>query len=378
MKNRILQHILSKAICTAHNKADNKILIACMEGVMEDLDIDYDSLLKDSKNISDTRIGKSIIVPLLETVDVLNTAVDIKKGKLMLENTIIEDLDETSFTLAMEAADSNLLGDAIGVMLSDLLEKDVPEAKDLAKQIIEIEKNYQDSQKEEEVGSSDEFATDLEDEDMDEKDENDSDGNSDDNDSGDDNKSGDKDNSAEDNDESSDNNDSSNDNPFGDSDKGSDESSEDSSSGESKDEEESKDVNPFDTDDSEDKKESNKNGNENFVTKDLSNLKVVVPGLEKCILQQSRELSYSTNPFKNLKNGALLEYSLHATESIFVPVLEDTRVMYGIESSEYVNKVSLFKNTTKTTLEAVTLLGITMGFLGYELNNTKIRFPQHR
>ena len=308
---------------------------------------------------------------LIDTVD--NSA-----ERWMIEHNEMFRIDEDKQHLAQEAAEADLfaedngdgLGDTLSDMVNELLEKKVGEIKDVAKLVLQLEKEKQKGDKEAALDENEE----IEEEDaedttgaFDEENGENSEGESEEggNPFGEDSTDGDF---AEDSGEGSedsgnpfgedtgatdgDSGDSGSDNPFG--------SSDDGSTGET---EESDGGNPFEAgseggsgDEGSDEGSAEGSGNPFESVQEVS--KITIGG---------------RTPFYSLRNGDLTGFVTGYTRKIFEAPMREVFDQFGQESTQFKDLSNKMKNTNKAALEALVAVVSVGQALNFKIDMDKIR-----
>lgn len=150
--NKAFYNVVGEAIySTFDNKSTrhNMIKKTFIKGILEDLDISLESV---NAQLEDGTIAKSDLgYPLMKGLSSVSESLwfDIQCGKYKISSDVastlgIESLMQKRMDIGMESTGSTILGDAIGAMLSELSEKDIPEVEEISKQIVSLFKENQE------------------------------------------------------------------------------------------------------------------------------------------------------------------------------------------------------------------------------------------
>lgn len=338
LKTILFKRVLSTVI--GENINQNPKLVG---SICDKLGLTYESQLEVINNGKPSVMNaymKSIMTTIDSVVDdyvinhngVIRTPYD---GELALEAAMEEIVEES---------DADNLGGTLADMIVDLAERTSNQIKDMAKYVLRLEKNSQDSKKEELLDENAEIEEENQDNGGDSPfEEGDEDGGSEGGESSEDDDpfAGDDSGEGANNQSSAGNGD----NPFdesGDSDDG--ESSDDpfGSTGETQQGETSGEENPFDDGPNGEQKEDQTG----------SNTKSENP-FESVDRIGEIMLSNGKRPFYGLESGELTEFVISNTKEIFYEQMKEVFETHGMESAEYKDLVGKFAKTNKVAMETV-------------------------
>lgn len=303
--------------------------------------------------------------------------IDFTVEKYMVDHNGMYRISADKAHLANESAaedvfnesDGDDMGETLSDMVEEMLDKKINDIKDIAKLVIRMEKDKQNSEKEQLLDENDEIEEENQEEGSDGEAE-DAFGGTGDNTEGSDDEGGNPfgdDGGSSDNTESGDQDDTAGDNPFGD----------DSSSADGNNNDDGGSDNPFEGG-SEQQGEAEESGNENpFESGDSGNNTGNGDEGSGNPFESINDISKITiggkTPFYSLKNGDLSHFVMSQTRQVFEEPMRKAFDEFGQESVQFKSLTNRLQHTNKIALESVIAIASVAPLLGFKVDLNKIR-----